>query len=191
MARNNALSLANEANRRSGGVASMSLEEAEKLASEADKFDADLDYLEAATKDGGAGSTQGPVVEDSPNVLKEVKNIKKKKATRKMKAKAKYTAAAAAEGLVQEEQGGQEGKATLQEQPEAEAKATGQAKAELEVTDVVCSFSSFIVLLVIIPSILTCLPNRYTYYAHSSSHKSRAIFCPNSSEIHCPRMEKS
>ncbi|KAL8789041.1 MAG: hypothetical protein Q9195_007007 [Heterodermia aff. obscurata] len=95
--RNTALSLANEANRRHGDISSMSLEEAEALAAEANKFDADLDYLEAATKDGGAAqaSTRGPAVEDSPHVLEGVKNIKKKKATRKMKAKAKLAGAAA------------------------------------------------------------------------------------------------
>ena len=127
VARNNALSLANEANRRPEGVTSMSLEEAEKFAAEADKLDADLDYLEAATTVGG----EGPVVEDSPNVLKEVKAIKKKKATRKMKAKAKLAGA----------------------QPEAKAKP--------EVTDVVCSFSSLIVVIAVILSISTCLSNFY------------------------------
>ena len=128
----------------------MSLEEAEAFAAEADIFGADLDYLEAATKAGGAAetgtaqaSTQGPVVEDSPNVLKEVKNIKKKKATRKMKAKTKLAGAAAAEGAVQEKPVVQ-GEAT-QERPEAEAKAAQQDKAEPEVTDMVCSFCSLLV----------------------------------------------
>lgn len=128
VARNNALSLANEANRRSGGITSMSLDEAEAFAAEADKFDADLDYLEAATKDSAEASTQGLVVEDSPHVLKEVKNIKKKKATRKMKAKSKSAGLAAAA-----EQAVQEGEAELQKQP-----------AESEVTDVVCLFSFFV-----------------------------------------------
>ena len=126
VARNNALSLANEANRRPGGITSMSLDEAEAFAAEADKFDADLDYLEAATKDSAEASTQGPVVEDSPHVLQEVKNIKKKKATRKMKSKSKSAGLAAAV-----EQAVQEGR--LQEQP-----------AEPEATDVVCPFSFFI-----------------------------------------------
>ena len=142
VARNNALSLANEANRLQGGVASMSLEDAENFAAAADKLDADLDYLEAATS--AQASAQGPAVEDSPHVLKEVKNIKKKKATRKMKAKKKLAGVAAPEAAAQ-------GEAALQEKPEPEAKATGQDKAEPEVTDVVCSFASLIVLPALIP----------------------------------------
>ena len=121
----------------------MSLEEAENFAAAADKLDADLDYLEAATS-AQASAAQGPAVEDSPHVLKEVKNIKKKKATRKMKAKKKLAGVAAPEAAAQ-------GEAALQEKPEPEAKATGQDKAEPEVTDVVCSFASLIALPVLIP----------------------------------------
>ena len=145
----------------------MSLDEAEMFAAEAAKFDADLDYLEAATKDSGASaqaSTQGPVVEDSPHVLEEVKNIKKKKATRKMKAKGKSAGLAAAVAAA-----AQEGRfAREQEQPEPEAKAEGQDKAEPEVTDVVCPFASLSIFPIIIHSIPACLPNFDAYYAWSS-----------------------
>ena len=135
----------------------MSLDEAEMFAAEAAKFDADLDYLEAATKDGGASaqaSTQAPVVEDSPHVLEEVKTIKKKKATRKMKAKAKSTGlAAAVAAAAQEGRFAREGEAMPQEQPEP------------EVTDVVCPFASLSVFLIVIPSFPACLPKFDAYYA--------------------------
>ena len=75
----------------------MSIEEAEKFATDLDKFNADLDYVEAATKKAttSAGSsaqpsTQAPVEEDTPHVLEEVKAIKKKKKQRKMKAKVNF-----------------------------------------------------------------------------------------------------